>query len=88
MLERCLGKSHNLGTNLEKTWILMIFAKYLHIYKINHSKNHPRKNYENKSHKDANFAYFRQNNCIFTLQIFHLKKRKKNCKNVLFFNNQ
>ena len=36
--------------------VLTIFTKYLRIYEINHSKNHPRKNYENESSKDTNFT--------------------------------
>ena len=31
------NKSHNLGTNHEKTWVLTFSEKYLHIYEINHS---------------------------------------------------
>ena len=37
-------------------------------------KNHPPKNYENVSCKDANFTGFGRNNCTFTQQITHLKK--------------
>ena len=47
------------ATNLEKTWVLIISAKYLHICRINRSiKESSAKNYENQSRKDVNFTDF------------------------------
>ena len=69
VLEINLCKSCNWRGNLEKkTRVLMISAKYLRIYGINClvKESSTKKNYVNESRKEANFANFRCNNCIFS----------------------
>ena len=52
------------GKKKRKTGFDDFHEIFAYLYEVNHSKNHPRKNYENKSRKDANFNDFKQNDCM------------------------
>ena len=91
ILEISRGKSCNSGTSLNKTWVLTISAKHLHIYGlIVQLKNHSLPNYDNQSQKITNFIDLRRNDCIFIIyqsQRNHAFKKISRKKN-RFFNNQ